>query len=68
MSQLQCLYHYIFGDFIGPTFNHKDRVARACNSQVQVGGFDFSKSWVDDKLTVHASHTNCRHRAAPGDI
>ncbi len=58
MCSLQSTYKILFRNLIHLAFNHHDVVLSGTNHKVHIGFFHLFEGWIDDILTINASHTN----------
>ena len=68
VSHLESFEQFLFAHFLHLAFHHHDVLLGGTHHEVHVGFLQLLECRVDDKLAVHASHSDFRDRSLERDI
>ena len=68
MGTVHGIHHDVFGQLVGATFNHADRVGGTGNNQVELGDFHLGTAGVYEGLTLNQADPNTRDGALKGSV
>lgn len=68
MSKQDGIKHDLFGNFLGPSFNHENGLFGSGNSNVHFADRSLLKGRVDDEFSIHAANTDTGNRTFKRNI
>ncbi len=62
VSEFQSFEHFVFSDFVGSGFHHRDGVHGSSDDEIKISGVGLFDGWENDELTIFHPDTNSCER------